>query len=168
MRAISLLIVLSSTIAIVVAAGQKRPADVKELLGDKAAVLEGPDRVEVFRVGHEVKPADARAQIAGHLIKSVAKEQGKDFAGRLATVLVDPKTYDFEIARACDFTPGVGYRIWKEKESAEVLVCFDCDAIKINNHIIDATPAARAALVKLAKQSLPEDKEIQALTEQRK
>jgi hypothetical protein len=89
---------------------------VTEFLGERAArVLAAPDRVEVFRVGPmwEKKPNDPA--FAGYPQRATGKEQGAEYARELASVLKDDRSYDWDFAKACEFDPGVGYRVLSGK-----------------------------------------------------
>jgi hypothetical protein len=135
------------------------------------AILEGATRVEVFRLDGKNGPqpaAEGEERIGGFLVTARGKDQGKEFAGELADILADEKTYS-RGGEAC-FWPGVAFRVWKGEECVEVLVCFLCDnfycgppapgeGVKGSFH---GTPA-RARLVRLAQEAFPEDKEIQGL-----
>ncbi len=134
------------------------------------SIVTGATRVEVFRVGSEqTNPQDGKA-LGGYPILATGKEQGADFAARLAKVLksdgVTPNR------KKCGLQPGVGYRIWNGKLSVEVLICFKCDVLW--PHVVgssDAAPhrewqdfdPARADLLALTKEAFPDDAEIQAL-----
>lgn len=139
-------------------------------------ILKGAKRVECFRVFPE-KPNEPMGNECGaYPVTSTAKAQEEKFAARLVDILFDDKTYDFEKAKKCEFSPGVGYRLWNDKEWVDVTLCFSCDELEISHKPPGAKElstahedfdAARAALVKLAKEAFPEDKEIQGLTEKR-
>jgi hypothetical protein len=150
------------------------PAEVKKHLDEKTiAVLAGATRVEVFRLGEAAgAPDQAKAEtLDGFPVAARGKEQGKEFAGNLTKVLLDEKTYSTTFA-AC-FMPGVAFRVWKGEECVDVVVCFKCSNFYCGPKTTQAqenacfadSPAAAAALVRLAKEALPDDKEIQALKE---
>jgi hypothetical protein len=103
-------------------------------------------------------------------VTAQGKDQGKAFAAKLARILRDEKTYSTTFA-AC-FTPGVAFRVWKEKDCVDVIVCFKClnfycgpttEHATENASFVD-TPAS-AGLARLAKAAFPGDREIQALDE---
>ncbi len=145
---------------------------VRDFVGERAVnVLHGADRVEVFRVAAPWKKGKEGPMLGKYPLISTGKEQGKEFGTKLAQIVLDDSTYEWNIAKACEFDPGVAYRVWSGKESILVLICFHCDEIgiiadesdvKIRIHDFDR---GRPALVRLARQVFPEDKEIQGLKE---
>ena len=135
------------------------------------AILAKADRVEVYRVKEGGKGSE---QLDGYPIVDIGKPQDKAFAGKLKAVLYDEKTYDFDTAKACEFMPGVGFRVLSDEGQVDVILCFHCDELQLfttdgkhkeveKKH--EDFDRARPALVKLAKQAFPNDKEIQALKE---
>jgi len=163
--------------AAVTAYGEARPAapTAKSFLGDRAVrIIEGATKVEVFRIKPMQEQKPAGEVIGGYTVLSAGRDQGPDFARRLAAVLLDDKTYDFDRAKGCIFSPGVVFRFRNGAELVEVITCYHCSEFKIV--VKDARGAvvrvvgedfdnARPALVKLAKDAFPDDKEIQALND---
>lgn len=140
-------------------------------MGEPAAtVLETADRVEVMRIAPQRDKTPDDKTVLGYPVRATGAEQGKEFAASLRDVLLNDASYEWEIAKLCEFEPGVAFRVWSGKKSILVLLCFQCDAVGIASdetnektlHVRDDDPA-RPALLKLAKQSLPNDKEIQGL-----
>lgn len=142
----------------------------KQLGNEALAVLDGATRVEVFRI--KPRKEAAKEQIAGYPITAPGKEQGKEFAAELASVLKDDKTW-FGTGARC-FIPGVAFRVWKDKESVDVIICFGCS----NFHLVARDAAGKEVrmtggafgptngpLLKLAKKAFPDDKEIQGIVE---
>jgi len=145
---------------------------VREFVGEQpAAVFASADRVEVFRIGSSRDQPDAPRQIVGYPLLATGKEQGNDFAKRLGKVLLNDGTYEWDLAKGCKFDPGVAFRIWTGNHSALALICFHCDQIGIiadessprSLRVHDADPG-RAALLKLARESFPDDRDLQKLT----
>src|SRR4051794_18165930 len=86
------------------------------LLGDPTVTgLRGATRVEAFRIRSE-RTNDDVPRIAGYPIVATAKEQGKDYAGRLTNVLFTDATYEGRANRC--FEPGVAFRVWTDKKEA--------------------------------------------------
>jgi hypothetical protein len=150
------------------------PAEVKKLLDEKTvAVLAGATKVEVFRLeaaGPVGSQASGQRQLDGFAVKAQGKDQGQAFAKKLADVLLDEKTYSTTFAFC--FTPGVAFRIWKGEACVDVVVCFMCQNFycgpptgNARENASFADTPARAALVRLAKEAFPDDKEIQGLEE---
>lgn len=137
-------------------------------------ILKGATRVEVFRVSPQ-QTKDSKVQaIGGYPILSTGKEQDQAFARRLAEILLGNGVT--QNAKKCRLEPGVAYRLWKEKQAVEVLVCFKCD--ELWPHVVGTSnkgsfmewqdfDPVRARLLALSKEAFPDDKEIQALPEVR-
>jgi hypothetical protein len=152
------------------------PKNVEKRLGDNLIdLLQNASRVEVFRISPEqsAKPGEG---ISGYPILATGKEKAKDFAGKLATVLLSENTYFGEQSRC--FIPGVALRIWRPKEqdrdSVDVIICFKCSALHLVyrderkrdvKHIDGAFGPDNRALLKLVKEAFPDDAEIQAIKE---
>ena len=157
----------------------KGPSDkVKAWMGGDRVVgiIAGATRVECFRVFPEKPREEMGKECGGYPIISTGKEQPKEFAGKLAEIVLDEKTYDFEKAKRCEFTPGVGFRLWKDKDWVDVVICFTCDELEISTippgekerkSAHEDCDAARAALVKLAQAAFPDDDEIKKLKEKK-
>jgi hypothetical protein len=134
----------------------------------------GATKVEVFRIdgeGEHVPPAKLKAgekTIGGYLVMGQGPDQGPAFADRLAEVLNDPGTYTKNYAKC--FWPGVAFRVWKDGECEEVLICFMCDNLYrgppkdfvMENASFNGSPRRRD-LLRLAKEALPDDAAIQAI-----
>lgn len=162
---------LAALAALSFSAGADAPEKVKKLFGEKAvAVLAGATKVEVFRVDSG-KPGGKDKTVGGYRVTATGKDRDEKFAARLAGVVLDEESYVWGAAKGCVFQPGVAFRVWKGEESVEVVICFACDQVRVSAAGKDGVPAesdpGRAALVKLAKEALPDDKEIQKLTESR-
>jgi hypothetical protein len=153
------------------------PSDkVKERLGDKAVgLLQGATRVEVFRVApEEAKPGEK--SVGGYRVAATGAEQKKEFAGRLTAVLLKDETY-FGTQSRC-FLPGVAFRLWDEdKQSVDVVICFGCSNLRVIARDADGKEVKTAAggfgpdkgaLLKLAKEAFPDDRDIQGLTDEKK
>ena len=145
---------------------------VVQFLGERAAgTLSGATRVEVFRVSPK-RAEEGEPDVGGYEITAGGKEQGQPFAKRLAGVLLDERTYRFDANKVGGFTPMVGLRVWKGDEAVEVLLSFATDELvvlstnpadKSTRSAQEDFDAARGALVELAKEALPQDRDVQAL-----
>jgi hypothetical protein len=144
-------------------------ANVKKFLGDKTIeILDGATKVEVYRISPNTKPGSNT--IGEYPIIGRGKDQDKAFAAKLRTILFDESTYNFESAKACEFSPGVALRVFKGEEYADVFLCFSCKELRIQQgkHVNQEDFDNKySELVKLAKTALPDDKEIQALAEKK-
>ena len=172
---VSLLLFAAAAASCGATAAGEPPSRVKKFLGDPVVdVLKGATRVEAYRLRDE-RADEGKPSVGRYVITSTGKAQDEAFAQRLAKVLLDERTYVFGSAKGCKFTPGIGFRVWNGDTAAvEVVICFDCDELivhapkasdgSIRGAMEDFDPA-RPALVRLAKEAFPEDKEIQALKE---
>jgi hypothetical protein len=137
-------------------------------------ILSGATRVECFRIDPrtadkgEGKPS--AKHIDGYPFTATAKEQGRDFAGKLTAALKEEKSYG---PPARCFFPGVGFRAWKDKESVDVVICYMCSNFYAVARDADGKEVARtqltgfggnwAAFVELAKAAFSDDPAIQKL-----
>jgi hypothetical protein len=140
----------------------------KERLGKNLDILQKATKVEAFRVDTKLSddPKNAKETIAGYTILSKGKEQGKEYAAKLTKVFTKGEVYTGSQARC--FLPGVGLRVWKDKEYVDIAICFECtnfvmmgsDGTRSNGAFGGAGHAPMLEVVKIA---FPDDKEIQAL-----
>jgi hypothetical protein len=149
-------------------------APTKGLPEPVAKILSGATRVECFRFDPRTsdkgdkKPSGKH--IDGYPNTEKAKEQGREFAGKLAAALKDEKSYG---PPARCFFPGVGFRAWKDKESVDVIICYMCSNFYVVARDADGKEVSRiptvgfrgnwAAFVQLAKEAFPDDAAIQKL-----
>ncbi len=144
---------------------------VKKQFGDHAIkVLRTADRVEVYRVQDTHERNVTKRNVAGYVILATGKEQGRDFARRLVAVLLNDASYEWEMAKGCEFNPGVAYRVWSGGDSVLVLDCFDCDEIgvltdesKRDSVRYGESDPARPALIRLVREALPDDQDLKGL-----
>jgi hypothetical protein len=163
-----------ATLVLFLGCGTAPPGN-KHKDGHTAAVLAGATKVEVYRIDGRNDPPDPKpiapsdATVGGYAILARGKDQGKEFARKLADILLDDKTYSDTFA-AC-FWPGVAFRVFKEQDCVDVVICFQCqnfylgpptDRQVMETASFGGTPAT-AKLVQLAKEAFPEDAEIQTL-----
>lgn len=157
----------------------KVSAKVKKHFGENAVqILAGATKVEVFRVESKpgAKPGPDDKTVAGFRITATGKEQDAKFAAKVASVVLNEKSYIWDAAKGCIFQPGVAFRVWKGDESVIIVICFSCDQVqvltadkdgKLGKPVWGESDPGRPGLVKLAKAALPDDKDIQKLKEQR-
>jgi hypothetical protein len=139
-----------------------------------AAIFDNATKVEVFRIDGKYSPGDPKApplgeNIGGYPILSRGKDQRLEFARKLASVLNDGSTYS--TSRAMCFWPGVAFRVWRDEEPVDLLICFYCHNFYLGpanqGRVMETasfmeTPAV-PKLLKLAKEAFPDDKDIQDL-----
>jgi hypothetical protein len=150
----------------------------KHFDGRTAAFLAGATKVEVFRIDGRndppdptpIKPGDPT--VGGYAILTHGKDQGREFAAKLNDLLTDDKTYTDRFATC--FWPGVAFRVWKDEECVDVIICFKCsnfylgpptDKRVLENATFSGSPNT-GRLVRLAKEAFPDDEEVQALKDE--
>jgi hypothetical protein len=143
--------------------------------GRTKTVLAEATKVEMFRLdGKEadsLDPPRPGKRLAGFLVTEQGPDQDGEFARKLLGILSDEKTYTDKFAKC--FWPGVAFRVWREEECVEVLICFLCDNFycgppvkgRARENATFKDSPRRADLVRLAKEAFPDDKEIQAFKE---
>jgi hypothetical protein len=146
--------------------------------GRSRAILRGATRVEVYRIdgrnGDErVPPKPGERAIGGFRVIARGEDRGPEFAARLADVLLDRATYSSTYNKC--YWPGVVFRACKGQECVDVMVCFQCDnfyvgppsKVEVRETASFYDTPAVPRLVRLAKEAFPDDKDIQALKEDR-
>jgi hypothetical protein len=135
-------------------------------------VLSKSTKVEVFRIdGKNFKEKkEGEERIGGYPVTAKGKGRDQDFAKKLTAILLDETTYTDQFAKC--YWPGVVFRVWKDKEAVDVIICFKCGnfycgppASDVRENGSFSGSPRRADLVRLAKEAFPDDKEIQALEE---
>src|SRR5207249_1680058 len=95
------------------------------------------------------------------------------FAIRLANALEQTRDFGKQAPYAC-FIPGVGFKVWKGQEHVEVALCFHCSGAEVILKDAHSNPVkskhselghARADLLKLCQEALPDDRRLQAIKE---
>jgi hypothetical protein len=150
---------------------------VVQALGEPTVgIVKGVTKVEAYRIKPDKAGKEGVKTVGGYPITATGKEQGKEFAGKLRDVLFTDATYEGASARC--FEPGVAFRAWTDKkESVEVIICFHCSNLSVISYDANGKAVKKdglggfggtpswTALVKLAKEAFPDDKEIQTLPE---
>jgi hypothetical protein len=167
-------------------AAQAPPRRVGEFLGGEAVrVLSAPTKVQTFRLVSRVEgpaadgadaappgaPSTAPAELHGYRVAAAGLDQGAAFGARVAAVLFDPHSYQFDSAKGCIFDPGVAFRVWRGDEHVDVVVCFTCSEFRLYvpepekkvRRLGEDFDENRAAFVRLAKDAFPGDPQIQGL-----
>jgi hypothetical protein len=163
---------------------------VRELWSEAAvAVLQNPTRVEVYRVlsraeggsvpatrPAETRPTTGQTRIDIWPVIGRSAEQDAAFARRLSAVLLDDKSFRWNVAKACTFEPAVVFRVYSGEAYVDVALCFGCEEVMVMVPPADGRPAhrnvedfdhVRTALVRLTKEAVPNDPFIAALAETR-
>lgn len=146
-------------------------ARVTALLGGDAAyrlIVEAgaAESVTAYRLDPMGGAADAR-RLHGYAVTAGPIDVDEQSRGELASVLSSDGTYLWDIAKACEFMPGVLIRYQGGGETVDVLLCFSCDELEVYRagkevgHE-DFDPR-RADLVRVAKSLFPQDEAIAKL-----
>jgi hypothetical protein len=144
------------------------PPLVLQFLGPEAAsIIAKAERVEAFRLDPSdqppLKPGDR--EISGYRIIATGQAKGKESAARLAALLLDERSYWFKgPSKICKPEPTFAFRLWHERQHADVVLCFECTLLQVNPEVyFDDFDPMRPELVKLAKAAFPRDPVIQKL-----
>ncbi len=144
-------------------------------LGDHTlSILRGADRVETFRLDDSRDGEDVpmRQEIADYPLLFQGHTLGPPFAAKLAHLLGDSRTYLGPNDVSCLINPGVAFRAWRGHECVEVIICFHCQQMLVTTkdargHVTHSAYTEitwmRAEFIALAKETFPDDKELQAL-----
>ena len=85
----------------------------------------------------------------------------------MSKVITDPNTCLWDVAKSCEFLPGVALRLADVNVQVDILVCFSCDELEMytNGKRVgheDFDPR-RSDLLRVARKLFPKDEGIQAL-----
>lgn len=156
----------------------------RQVVGDRGiSVLRDATRVEAFRIadtddldyafGRHKDVRSDLGKIDGYTITSRGEEIGRGFAERLSGYLLEGKHYF--ISLDCLPDPGVAFRVWRGRESVSLIICYECDYLKVFVHDERGSNVHRGSsyfkdafvesevLVDLAREAFPDDEQIQAL-----
>lgn len=154
------------------AAGRRqRPATAKQLLSAAGVeVLQKPAKVEFFRIRPQ-RSDDAEDTIDGYPIVSPGRTPG-DAAERLRSILINDKSYLFNVGKGCEFRPGVAVRVTGEDgRTLNLILCYECQVLKLTLRDAGGGQLHRSGgifepaepkLVRLAKDDFPDDSAIES------
>jgi len=122
----------------------------------------------VFVVRVENKPSKDRTQgIDGYAVLSRPRPLSPDQTRRLQDLFREDKRFDaHHAASACGFFPGFAFRVGRDGEKGNVLICFDCNEIKVVDFGKDSYESschARRALIDLLRSAMPDDAQLAQL-----
>lgn len=167
----------AASLACLIGCTARAPSDlaqrVETLLGgpESAALIAGttkPDSLVAFRIDG-MSEGDGKPGERLHLWRKIGGPVPVDDAAarRIAAVLTDDGTYDWERAKACEFSPGVVVRYTKGANTTDVLFCFNCEEIGVfrNDRSVgyEDFDNARDELAAVMKLLFPDDAAIQSL-----
>ena len=167
----SVLVLALLALAALASCGGKGPDwRIVQLYGGRGSVsaLTDPTRVEAYRIGPipvGVEPGVDRLGI--HPIVRGPIAVPDELVAELSAALISPDTYDWALAKICEFRPGVGLRFTREVSRVDIALCFECDMLTIHRHGkrigSQNFDDARATFVNAVKRLFPDDEDIQAL-----
>ena len=172
-RALAALVMVLGAAACGSTAPPGHSPQVEALFGTPAAyrIVAGPNAgaITAYKID-SLKGATGDAgngEIAGYAILGETVDVPDAVAARLARILGDAATYDFERQKGCKFTPGVAMRWERRRTTVDVLFCFDCDELQV---FLDGEAvgyedfdARRSDLLGIVKGLFPADPEIQGI-----
>ena len=146
-------------------------ARVEKLLGGAEGVhlLREAGRVQAYRIdGMGRRKGDTSpGRLHGYPVLAGPVAVDAASRDRLVAVFTADETYLWDIAKACEFLPGVLVRFEEQQRRWDVLICFSCDEVefyldgkKVGHEDIDPE---RRTLVAVARALFPDDAKIQAL-----
>jgi hypothetical protein len=141
-----------------------------------AALFAGATKVESFRLFPVERKELKRPFIPDFPSYGRPTTQNHDFAQRLGKIVLDPKSYVFpgRSIKSCYFEPGVAFRVWKNKEFSDTIICFGCNQLAVLENstkvpissiggrlkgrffVAGDFDVVRVQLLELAKEALPE------------
>lgn len=141
---------------------------VHDFLGaDIARILETASRVETLRIDGSLESRKLTGERVGdYPILGLGPELEPAQIETLRDALFDTANWQFDIAKACEFMPGVDYRFIAGGEQVDVLLCFSCDEwgfLYRDRLRIEDNDRARRKLLELARASFPKDEVLHAL-----
>lgn len=150
------------------------PAKVETLVGGDEAYglvsdLSKATTCEAYRIDGYARgaKADNPKNLYGFPIISGPTPIDDASKATLSKVLTDPNSYLWDVAKGCEFLPGVALRLADDKMQVDVLICFSCDefAFYLNGKHVgheDFDPR-RADLLRIAKKLFPQDDKMMSL-----
>jgi hypothetical protein len=156
----------------------------REVFSDRGiSILRGTTKVETFRIADTEdldyafgRHKDVRSKLGmidGYTITSNGKVADEGFAERLSGYLLHGEHYF--VSFDCLPDPGVAFRAWRGRESVSLIICYECDRLKVFVHDEGGSIVHRGSsyfsnefgesevLTELAKEAFPEDEEIQGM-----
>ena len=123
-----------------------------------------PDRVEATRLRQERPPTGVPYRLLDTL-KEISEpvRLDSDSAAELSAILSDDRSYGWTYTKGCLPTPGVKLRFAREKNDADVYLCFECGILISGNDIWAQFDPAASRLLAVIKRVFPTDSEIQSL-----
>lgn len=134
------------------AATRTVPKDVRQFLGDRAvAILQQPQRVELYRVSGPMQDADGKPvpvtspspkHIGDMLILATAPERDANFGQEFAALFLSRDAYLFGAVKACIFQPDTVIRVHGPSgDWLQFVFCFSCSEFHVATFDEHGNPA---------------------------
>ena len=92
-------------------------------------IISSPDAIEIYKI--ETQKNTSKNNINGYpIIKNGGELSGSEVKS-LKSILLDEKTYDFELTKRCPFLPEYVFQINKGEKKLNLFVCYSCEKITI-------------------------------------
>lgn len=137
-------------------------SEVREFLGPEIVdILETAERVESLRIDDgtgEFGPGVPR--VSHYAVIATGPDLSAAQTERLRSLIFDGSNWDFHMAKACEFMPGVDFRVHSAGRQVDVLLCFSCDEWAFwhgDKMRYEDNDRARRSLLHLAREAFPDD-----------
>ncbi len=143
-------------------------SEVRRFLGPEiTGILERAGRVETLRIDGSLEARESgAAKVGDYPILSTGPQLNRAQSDRLRELLFDGANWQFNLAKGCEFMPGVDFRFVAGAEQVDVLLCFSCDKwafLHGDRFLVEDNDRARGALLRLACEAFPEDEVLRSL-----
>ncbi len=165
------------TVLLIAAAPVPEPKPANARYGDAVvAILKGAKRVEIACLDPVLMIRTPVAPAFQHYpVRAFGKEQGEAYAVALGKVVLEEANLPQFQPVVNFFEPGIGFRLWKDKEKVEVLldlrsrnlqvIGYDADGKIIKQIFSSAHAATYNALLKRAQEAFPDDGALRQIKE---
>ena len=147
-----------------------------------AAIFHSADKVEALRL-FPISSEKPLGQVAPY-VPFFAKHpvDDKQFAARLGNIVLNAKSYALpgQSTTQCYIEPAVAFRVWKDRQFIDTVICFKCDQLAVLEHNQTAPKRSvggllqgrfniagdflvHSQLLDLTRSAFPGDKAVQAL-----
>ena len=158
------------TCALLTLAAGCSAGDLDSVFGTGGAqdVIAAPEKVQAIRLADQ---SFYQPTVADYKTAAGPIDVDKDIGKQTSKLLLDEKSYLWDVAKGCEPIFGVRLQFTKGEQTADVFFCFECDILTI---YFQGKPVGsedfdpiRPQLVTIVKQLFPEDEAIQGLKARR-
>lgn len=142
------------------------PEAVSVLSDTSGAVKREAWRIDSFNIKRNPAPVNP-PRLHDHPILAGPVAVDDATAAEIAAIFLDDDTYRWDVAKGCEFDPGVVIRETRGATVVDILLCFSCDEAEF--HVggkragIEDTDARRADLLRIARRLFPDDPDLAKL-----